>query len=191
MEQMEYIELGDFIDGSYTVEKMRKIKGDSEIVLFREGALRYNGQIFPVAMRKKISLQNPGSHLIVSYEIENRSDWREFLFGVDTNYSLLSRDDPSRYFLFPHETLIRVHPGDRKTYDDVDGYELVDESRGFRISCRSKSDKLWLFPIETVSNSEGGFERVYQETSLVHLYRFDLRESEKIKIEIMWKIEKL
>ncbi len=191
MEQMEYVELGDFIDGSYAVEKMRKVKGDSEIVLFREGVLRYDEQVFPIAMRKKISLQGPGSHIIVSYEIENRSNWREFLFGVDTNYSLLSRDDPSRYFLFPHETLIRVHPGDRKTYNNVDGYELIDESRGFRIDCRSKSDKLWLFPIETVSNSEGGFERVYQETSLVHLYRFDLNRGEKIKIEIRWKIEKL
>ena len=189
MEQCKYIELGDFVDGAYNVEKLRKVRGDTEIVLHRDGAIRYEGQKFPVSVTKKILLQSPGSHIIINYEIENKSTWREFLFGVETNYSLLSRDDPSRYFLFPHETLIRVRPGDRKTYEDVDGYELVDESRGFRISCRSRMDKLWLFPVETVSNSECGFERLYQETSVIHLYRFNLDEGDRISIDIMWKLE--
>ncbi len=186
-----YVELGDFTDREYHLVQRRSVRGEASVVLKREGALYHEGRRFPLTVTKTIRLQGPGNHIFVLYEIENQSDWREFMFAVETNFSLLSRDDPKRYFQFPHDTLNIVHPGDRMIFADVDGYELVDEVRKFRVSFRGKSDFVWLFPVETVSNSEGGFERVYQETAVVHIFRFYLNPGEKFTAELMWKIESL
>ena len=186
-----YTELGDFTTQPYELVSRRSVRGEASVTLRREGALYHEGKIFPIVVTKKIRLAGPGNHLFVEYEIENQSEWREFMFAVETNFSLLSRDDPNRYFKFPHETLNIVHPGDRMVFADVDGYELVDESRKFRVSFRGHSDLVWLFPIETVSNSEGGFERVYQETAVVHIFKFYLNPGEKFTAELMWKIESL
>ena len=188
-ERADYNELGDFTNQKYEIVEKHSRKDDIQVLLRRDGGIYFEGKKFPLTIEKKIALRGPGNRLVVSYEIENRSEWREFLFGVETNFSLLSRDDPRRYFEFPHESLIQVRPGDRKTFIDTDGYELIDESRKFRVSCRGRFDELWLFPVETVSNSESGFERVYQETTVVHLFRFELAKGEKFTTEIIWKIE--
>ncbi len=190
-ERLDYQELGNFIDGQYEIVSSRKLRGSTEILFSRDGAIVFEGRNFPITVRKKISLCGPGSRILTNYEIENHSDWLEFFFAVETNFSLMSRDNPHCYFLFPHETLMRIHPGDRQTFFKVDGYELIDEERGFRISCRCFSDSVWMFPVETVSNSEEGFERVYQGTSLIHLFRFNLSKGERYSTEIMWKIEQL
>ena len=190
-EHTDYTELGDFINQKYDIIEKYSKKENTQVLLRRDGGIHFEEKNFPLTIEKRIALQSPGNRLVISYEIENKSEWREFLFGVETNFSLLSRDDPQRYFKFPHESLIQIRPGDRKTFIDTDGYEIVDESRKFRVSCRGHFDELWLFPVETVSNSESGFERVYQETAVIHLFRFNLGRNEKFTTEIMWKIAHL
>ncbi len=190
-ERVEYEELGDFVNQPYEVLRTRRKRGELEVLMERKGALWHQGRRFPLVVRKLVALTKPASHITLRYEIENQSEWYEFLFAVEGNYALLSRDDPKRYFALPHETLNRVRPGERSTFANVDGYEIVDEDRGFRLICRGHFDGLWIFPVETVSNSEAGFERIYQQTAVVHLFRFNLRRGEKFMTEIMLKIEPL
>ncbi|RKZ34520.1 hypothetical protein DRQ33_01955 [bacterium] len=189
--RQEYYELGDFVNQKYEFIDKHIVKNELDITLQRNGGLWFEGKKFPVVITKQIKLAGPGNHIFIHYEIENRSDWRDFLFGVETNFSLLSRDDPKRHFEFPHESLNRIHPGARKSFLAVDGYELIDEGRKLRLSCRCQCDGVWLLPVETVSNSESGFERVYQQTCVVHLFRFNIGAGEKFKTEIMWKLEHL
>ncbi|MEO8207681.1 MAG: alpha-amylase/4-alpha-glucanotransferase domain-containing protein, partial [Chloroflexota bacterium] len=71
--------------------------------------------------------------------------------------------------------------GNRRAHDSAGsaaGVELVRQGNdwiGLSIeSTPSQPADAWWAPIETVSNSEGGFERVYQGSSLLLSWRLDL-----------------
>jgi 4-alpha-glucanotransferase len=51
------------------------------------------------------------------------------------------------------------------------------------------SEGFWVAPIETVSESEGGFERVYQGSQILALWRPDLTKSPSFSARLMWRIE--
>jgi hypothetical protein len=51
------------------------------------------------------------------------------------------------------------------------------------------SDEFWVAPIETVSESEGGFERVYQGSQILALWRPDLTRKISFSARLLWRIE--
>ncbi|HHL39018.1 MAG TPA: DUF1926 domain-containing protein [Deltaproteobacteria bacterium] len=58
---------------------------------------------------------------------------------------------------------------------EVSSFELVDTYAGVAASfALDAAAGLWSFPVETVSLSEGGFERIYQGTALHIVYPLDL-----------------
>jgi 4-alpha-glucanotransferase len=52
-------------------------------------------------------------------------------------------------------------------------------------------DEFWVAPIETVSESEGGFERVYQGSQILALWRPDLTDKTAFSARLLWRIEAL
>jgi alpha-amylase len=50
----------------------------------------------------------------------------------------------------------------------------------------SPAADLWKLPIETVSNSEGGFERVYQGTSLIARWPLSLDPEQTWEGSVYW-----
>jgi alpha-amylase len=71
----------------------------------------------------------------------------------------------------------------------VSGLKLIDEWKGFSVSLGlEKEGKLYWFPIETVSQSEGGFERTYQGSCFIFAFGLDLlpqgRWTNKIAIRL-------
>jgi 4-alpha-glucanotransferase len=51
------------------------------------------------------------------------------------------------------------------------------------------SDEFWITPIETVSESEGGFERVYQGSQILALWRPQFAVSATFSARLMWRLE--
>jgi alpha-amylase/alpha-mannosidase (GH57 family) len=51
------------------------------------------------------------------------------------------------------------------------------------------SEEFWVAPIETVSESEGGFERVYQGSQILAFWRPDLTKVPSFSARLMWRIE--
>lgn len=179
-EDTSYTEWGDFIKEPYKVEPLQDKAG---VILRREGGLWRDGKKSSLIIQKRIELDASDAAFTVSYTVENPADSGalplEFLFAVETNLSLGSPDDPKRYFLFPHETLNKVKPAGNIQLAEIDGYKYYDLENRFELSCRADSDGLWMMPIYTVSQSENGFERVYQGTTLVHLWRLHLESGEQ------------
>jgi alpha-amylase len=50
-------------------------------------------------------------------------------------------------------------------------------------------DEFWIAPIETVSESEGGFERVYQGSQILPVWRLDLTAKTSFSARLMWRLE--
>ncbi len=188
-EQMKYRDIGDFTLGSYEPVQYIKKELYSTVILNRSGALWQREIRFPIDIIKIYELVD--NKLILAYRIHNRSEMREFKFAIETNFSLLSPNSPQVTLNFHDSSNAIYRAGQRTALKNFKAYDLTDKIRGFKIKCRADSDELWMFPVETVSSSEGGLERVYQETALVHIYNFNLEKHGRKTIYIEWTFNKI
>ena len=166
----KYIELGDFINGPYNFFPQRK--GEEATVKFSRTGLVDDHLI---SVTKVISLMAGQSIINAEYEIANLSEKNmKTVFAVEFNLTLLAPDAPDRKLLIPgiDGELKMNSSGEKK---DVAGIKLIDEWKGFSVSLEvEKEGKLFWFPIETVSQSEGGFERTYQGSCFIFAFELDL-----------------
>jgi alpha-amylase len=90
--------------------------------------------------------------------------------GTELVINLLAPTAPDRYFT--------AH-GVRRALDfrgeiDSSNLTLVDEWQGVKISLEAQPRPLWwIVPIETISQSESGFERVYQGSAILAVWKID------------------
>jgi hypothetical protein len=65
---------------------------------------------------------------------------------------------------------------------------MEDGWQGIRIALHAPgTDNFWIAPIETVSESEEGFERVYQGSQI--LARWKLSTEKVFSARLVWRIE--
>jgi hypothetical protein len=64
-------------------------------------------------------------------------------------------------------------------------------SAPFSLECTAEpaAADLWRFPIETVSSSEGGLERVYQGACIGLTWLIDLPAGEERRLSIEWSVQ--
>ena len=91
--------------------------------------------------------------------------------GVEFNFAGMAAGADDRYFYFPG----KPRAGQLQTIQDLANVAqigLVDEWLGLDVSLSlSRPGGIWAFPIQTVSQSEGGFELVHQSTAVVPHWR--------------------
>jgi hypothetical protein len=69
---------------------------------------------------------------------------------------------------------------------------MQDQWQGLRISLHAPScEEFWVAAIETVSESEEGFERVYQGSQILALWRPDLTTQKSFTARLIWRVETL
>ena len=92
-------------------------------------------------------------------------------FGLELVFNLLAPDAPGRYF----QSFGDGHPAKPLGFSgEIEGSKLlvVDEWQGIRISLAAEPTPVWwIAPIDTVSQSEAGFERVYQGSSIMAVWK--------------------
>jgi len=161
-----YEELGDFVEGAYELGTL----ASDRVSARRLGSLLVDGSPSPLAVEK--TFRFGGSRLKPSLElattVENPGDaTAAFELAVEWNVNLLGGGhNPAAYYETDDAT---------RTPHDVAG-ELPAASRlafgndyeGVRIEAAVEpAARMTWYPVETVSNSEGGFERAYQGSSLL------------------------
>ncbi|MBN1478086.1 DUF1926 domain-containing protein [Candidatus Sumerlaeota bacterium] len=156
---------GDFVNQPYTAE-FRARAGKGHVTLSRDGALYRPDGVLPLRVTKTVRAESLTSTLNVDYILENigGSEIRT-RFGVEFNVNLLAGDAPDRFVWVQDQKL-----EDRRLVSmgenlSVSQCGLVDEWMGVNVRWDFEDPAtLWRCPIETVSLSEAGFERVYQST---------------------------
>jgi len=90
--------------------------------------------------------------------------------GTEVVINLLASKAPDRYFV---ANGVRRPLGFRGEID-ASNLTLVDEWRGVKISLDAQPrPRWWIVPIETISQSELGFERVYQGSAILAVWRIN------------------
>ena len=110
-----------------------------------------------------------------------------FMIGLEVVLNLLAPNVPDRYIEFS---------GERKPLEwsgVVDGSTVVftDEWQNVAVNVEPRgASQLWIAPIETVSESEEGFERVYQGSQILGVWPVDLTSAEKWSAETVLHVTK-
>ena len=153
----EAMERGDFAQGCYTA-RLRRDPDRIELELTKAG----NAWGIPFQLTKTIALAADSQTLEIDYRLEGLpADCRHHL-AVEFNFAGMPADAAGRFF---HDEAGNDlgQLGSRLDLTAVQGLGLVDDWLGIdcMLSC-SRPSGVWTFPIQTVSQSEGGFEAVHQ-----------------------------
>ncbi len=148
---------GDFLAGVYEA-RVRRNPDRIQVLLIREGIAAGHA----VRITKGATLSAGSSTLEIAYMLEGLPKDQTLHFGVEMNFAGLPAGADDRYFRdAKHKHLGQL--GTRLDLHDAKGLNLVDEWLGIDAGLHfSRPTSLWTFPIETVSQSEGGFELVHQ-----------------------------
>lgn len=162
-------ELGDFVNQPYG----STIKEEGEHVylsLVRDGGIWRDGRRHPLRIRKDFHFAQQRHEIRVDYILENLGDEPvDFMFGIELVAGGMAGNAPDRYVLIDGVRPERdsVLQG-RAAHDGVRTFGVADEWLGAEVRYTLEHQAtLWRFPLETVSLSEAGFERLYQGTILM------------------------
>ncbi len=151
------VDRGDFATGSYE-SIVRRGARRVQALLSREGRVDEHA----VRITKSVTLEAGSESLEIAYLLEglpSRSTWQ---FAVEFNLAGLPAGLDDRFF-HGGDGASLGHLGSRLDLRDMTRLGLVDEWLGIDVRWQSdRATDLWTFPVETVSQSEGGFELVHQ-----------------------------
>lgn len=165
-----YEEAGDFIDGIYDMNVFRR--GDAvRVRLSREGTV--SGR----SLRVEKTVKFEGSRVGVDYLLGG--SYRG-IFGVEFNISLLGSPYPS----------LRVNDKDmlikeRGAHEGVMEFSVRDGFLNLGLTFSFDEEMtLWHYPVETVSLSAEGVERIFQGTAFLFMKRLDFNGRQRLGFNI-------
>ena len=150
-------EQGDFVDGAYNAT-VRRNPDRIQVLLKRTGTV-FGERI---TISKGISLSKGSSNLEIAYMIEGLPENFDCHFGVEFNFSGMPDGQDDRFFRTQDQenlgqlgTVLNLQ--DQTRIELVDGWLNLAAGIQFENPCA-----VWAFPIQSVSQSESGFELVHQ-----------------------------
>jgi alpha-amylase len=185
-----YPELGEFVVQPYELE-WETVPGGAVVRMRREGFVNLPVGGIPVLVEKVLHLTDHDCACRLDYRVTNRWDVDiETLFGVEFNVNLLAGNAPDRF----HE-VEGANLGGENTLDttgrlrNVRRFALVDGWQKLRIEWTvSQPAEHWRLPIETVSDSENGIERVYQSTVVMPVWKLKLAPAKTFEVSIGYTV---
>jgi 4-alpha-glucanotransferase len=173
-----------FEDFNYLrLEENLEVAGGAWALAHRRGA---DGEVFELSKEIRVTSNGQEQPVRATKEIETSAEdgvWRlecrsslaaeheipaSLTLGVEAVFNLLAPDAPDRYIQANQARWPLEFQG------EVDASELllVDEWQGLQISLSGYPRPLWwIAPVETISQSESGFERVYQGSAILAVWR--------------------
>jgi len=150
---------------------VREESGALTAILTAEG-----GAAMPLAVEKRVRLEAEGARVAVAYRLTWRGrDALDARWAVQWNLALTAGDATGRYYRLPGQPSL----GGRGTRASERALVLVDEWFGVEAALTSPvpAQLAWA-PVETVSLSEAGLERIYQGSSIVWCWPLHLAPGE-------------
>ena len=178
-------ELGDFVEGAFELVEL----ADRRLVTRRLGSVRSvaSGARQPVVVEKRLLIggtrRRPSLRLEVTVEhlgydpIDTRFglEWSLILLGGGANPAAYHEVEGRRY----------AHDGSGTTAAAVGSVAAGNDTIGLRlVTTIEPAAEAWWAPIETISNSEGGFERIYQGSGQLFSWPIRLEAGEQFAVRV-------
>ena len=177
------IDRGDFALGAYLSRVQRSAQKVS-LVMDRAGFADGHA----IRIRKTIELAAGGDGLDVSYCLEELPERTPLHFAVEINLAAMAGHADDRYYSDPEGARLGMLDS-RLDLQEHQGLSLTDEWLDLSVGLAwSRPAGVWCFPIETVSQSEGGFEGVYQSSAVIPHWVVTADESRRWEVRINWTV---
>jgi hypothetical protein len=155
-------ELGDFVHGVYDV-KLRRSEGRVQVQLTREGSVQGR----KVKVTKGITLNQGDATLEIAYYLENVPADIGLHLAPEFNFAGLPAGADDRYFTGSDGRRLG-QLGHQLDLHGMTQLGLVDEWLGIGVALSfDQPASIWTYPVDTVSQSEGGFELVHQSVAVL------------------------
>lgn len=167
LDRIDEFERGNCVGGRYWMGQPKIKKGTATLTLTFTGTVRVKDHPIPIQILKVYRVAAGREQVAVSYELTNQGqEVCALRFGIEWNLTLLAGDDPQRYYEWPGREPVGLR--ERGGCDQTEWFSMVDEWHRFRVTLRlDRPEDIWYAPIETVSQSEDGFERMYQGSAIL------------------------
>jgi len=189
-----YQELGGFVNQPYEVVVDSRDKARLKAMASRNADVTLGGQNVPLEVRKELVLEAERDGFRVNYEIRNTGESAvRCLFGSEWNINLLGGGgNPYAYY----RLLGVAEDASRLDSQGVtEGIKTValgnNQLRMEAVVSADRPFRLWRFPVESISNSEGGVERVYQASCLLLLWPLDIAPGVSMRLGLDWMVKAL
>ena len=185
----DYNEEGDFVTGDYQAEVQEGGANTLHVLLERNGFITTPTERIPVRVSKRLTLRPGSTDFRVLYTIQNLSDTEvQTVFGSEWDINLLGGGhNPSAYYRVEGHELEDAALDSTGEVTDVREVAVGNTWLDIEMACRlSREATLWRFPLETISGSEAGFERVYQGSCVVLLWLLTLPPGQSVDLELEW-----
>ncbi|MBI5406922.1 MAG: DUF1926 domain-containing protein [Nitrospirae bacterium] len=179
--QNRYEDLGGFPWIPYT-SSIKEIKGGKVITLQGESPVYGNR----ISIVKKIKIESGSPKLEFSYTVKNvGGDTIELWFGPEFNFAMLDGNSNLCQYYMKGTPLEDTCQRSRGEIRDVSAIGIRNQLISIDIGLSfSEKCTLWRYPVETISQSESGFEREYQSSVLIPHWRFNLEEGREWSVQI-------
>ncbi len=183
--ELKHVEIGDFIMSPYKAE----VSKDNKIInitLSREGSVEQEDTKKPVSLEKVITVDPQDLGMEINYKLKNRGKHPiHTRFGIEFNYSFLAGYADDRYYYGDQGD---IEESNLASTGDLEGLEKIgikDHWLNIDLSLNfSRPAGVWRLPIETVSQSEDGIERVYQSSVVIPYWELELMPGEEWDLQI-------
>jgi 4-alpha-glucanotransferase len=185
-ESLQLMEDVSFAAGEFTVQSSAPFQAD----LHRETSIRANHPASvgtPVSVTKRFSFSPAPGGCEVSCEVGLKLKEpldRAVIVAIETIVNLLAPNEADRFFETPSGPQSLRYSGvlSGPVLHMQDGWQKI------RVTLHAPaSENFWIAPIETVSESEDGFERVYQGSQI--LARWRLSTQKVLSARLVWRLE--
>ena len=157
----EAMERGDFADGAYE-KKIRRNPNRIQAQMRRQG----NAWGIPLTITKGVTLNAGSDELEIAYLIEGLPQDRALHFGVEFNFAGLPDGQDDRFYSDADGQVLGQMQS-QLSLSDARLISLTDGWLGLHINLVSDQvGGVFTYPVQTVSQSEAGFELVHQCVSV-------------------------
>ena len=156
------MERGDFVAQPFEA-RLRRAANKVQLLLTREG----NAWGVPLKMTKALTLEAGSQLLQVAYLIEGLPRERQLHLALEWNFAGMPAGADDRYFYDDNGNSLG-HLGSVLDLESCHQLGLIDTWGGLDVLINlNRPSQIWTFPIETVSQSDGGFELVHQSVCVM------------------------
>jgi len=164
--KLRFEEGGDFIEKEYT--HTETFSGKEITVKLERTAKVFNSEF---KLIKALKLKKNDPVIEIQYTLANLGKGPlDVRFGTEFNFSMLGGDSPDRYYYFPERSLNDPRMISTGIEKGVTAFGLKDKWLNIDINLSSGAAtpfEVWRFPVETISQSIGKLEKVYQSSAVL------------------------
>lgn len=181
------LELTPWPNAAYQVESIKKSGDSISVKLAHEFQLddaRLN-------LTKTIRLDKPDSALDVTYEITGLAGVRASLFAVEVNMAAMAGYEMDRQFQDYRQNNLGTLSQKLQLNHQPRSLAAVDQWLNLfnRLEwLENGPDEVWTLPVQTVSNSEGGYEKVFQSSAVFAVWPVGGTEKNTFCARFRWSL---